>query len=195
MRRYVLILLALLLVAVFAPLSWGGCAAGPPVAPDVKLNRVEVVKCEGLAKDFPEGYSGSAVGFFELALIFDVTNPNAYPIKLEAARSDVSFEGGPGKWFGVGATQAYEYQWIPAKHTNQLRLNALFTTQMVTLGLLVPGAHAPMLKELGMSPQDMIKKWWAEVPDFKFKIRVNGDMNFTSPQGDVTSTFSEVFPK
>lgn len=199
MRRYFWLLPAVLLVAVIGSAAWGGCAApapaGPPTAPEVKLNRIDVVKYEALSKDFPKGYSATAVGFFELALILDITNPNDYPIKLEAARAAIDFEGGPGKWFGVGATQAYEYQWIPAGMTNQLRLNALFTTRVVTLALLVPGAHAPMLKALGMSHNDMIRKWWDEVDDFGFKIRVNGDMNFTSPQGDVTATFSDVFPK
>lgn len=197
MRRYLSTSLVLLLVAVVGLLSWGGCAApsGPPAAPEVKLNHIEVVKYEALTKDFPTGYDPSRVGFFELALIFDITNPNDYPIKLEAARSDIQFEGGLDKWFGIGAAAAYESQWIPAKTTNQLRLNSLFTTRVVTLGLIVPGAHAPMLKELGMGHNDLIKKWWEQVPDFGFKIKVNGDMNFISPQGNVTSTFSDVFPK
>ncbi len=197
MRRYLSVLPALLLVTIIGLSAWGGCAApsGPPATPDIKLNHIEVVKYEALTKDFPTGYDASRVGFFELALIFDITNPNDYPIKLEAARSDIQFEGGPGKWFGIGAAAAYEYQWIPAKTTNQLRLNALFTTRAVTLGLIVPGAHAPMLKDLGMSHNDLIKKWWEQVPDFGFKIKVSGDMNFTSSQGSVTSTFSETFPK
>jgi len=196
MRRYLSILPALLLVAIIGLAALSSCApSGPPVAPEVKLNRVEVVAYEALHKDFPTGYDPSRVGFFMLALIFDVTNLNGYPIQLEAARAAIDFEGAPGKWFAVGAASAYEQQWIPANTTNQLRLNALFTTRTTQLGLLVPGAHAPMLKEMGMVWSDMLKKWWTEVPDLAFKIRVNGDMNFTSPQGAVTSTFSDVFPK
>ena len=200
MRRYLLLPLVLLLVAAIGFGAWGGCAApvpsapgGPPAAPEVKLNRVEIVKYEALADNFPEGYDALRVGFFELALIFDVTNPNDYPIKLDELRGTIAFEGAPGKWFGVGAAAANEYQWVPPKYTNQAKLNALLTTRVVTLSLLLPGAV--MLKELGISHNDMIKKWWDETPDFKYKIQINGDARFTSPQGDVTSTFSEVFPK
>ncbi|MBC8512540.1 MAG: hypothetical protein H8D32_06120 [Dehalococcoidia bacterium] len=198
MRRYLLVPLVLLLVVVFGSAAWGGCAApsapaGPPAAPEVKLNRVEIVKYEKLADNFPEGYDALRVGFFELGLIFDVTNPNDYPIKLDELHGTIAFEGAPGKWFGVGAAAAYEYQWIPPNYTNQARLNALFTTRVVMLSLLLPGAV--MMQEMGVSWTDMIKKWWDETPDFKYKIRVNGDATFTSPQGDVTSTFSEVFPQ
>jgi len=63
----------------------------------------------------------------------------------------------------------------------------------VSLALNLPGAVT--LKELGLKTNDVIKQWWTDIPDFKFKTRVSGAMNFTSPNGSVTSTFSEVYPK
>ncbi|MBM4454402.1 MAG: hypothetical protein FJ013_07470 [Chloroflexi bacterium] len=193
MKRYAVIPLALLLVAAMG-LTLAGCGkAGAPVAPTVTLNGIFVDKYEALHKDWPTGYDPSRVGFFELAMVFDVTNPNDYPIKLEEARASVDFAVAPDKWVVVNAAAANEYQWIPAKTTNQVRLNVLFTTRAVSLALNLPGAVT--LKELGLKTNDVIKQWWTDVPDFKFKIRVSGAMNFTSPNGSVTSTFSEVYPK
>ncbi len=210
MRRYLLIPLALLLVAALGLVGCGGGAASPtptpaapakpappppPVAPTVKLDHVEIGHYESLAKDFPKGYDAKRVGFFELGFVFNVTNPNDYPVQLGAARAAIDFEGGPGKWFAVGAASAYDSQWIPAKYTNQVRLDALFTTRTLLLSLLVPGMHGSMLKELGISPNDMIKKWFEGLPDFKFKTRANVELSFSSPYGSVTSTFFGTFPK
>ncbi len=196
MRRYLLIPLVILLVMVGGLVTWGGCApAGPPAAPEVKLDRIEIVAYEALHKDYPTGYDASRVGFFELALIFDITNPNNYPVKLEAVRvTSIDFEGAPGKWLNnINASAAHAYQWIPANQTNQVRLNALFTTRLAFLNLAL--ANAVPLKDLGVSRDDMIKKWWAEISDFQFKIRVSGDADFSTHQGNVKSTFSDVFPK
>jgi len=202
MRYLIVILLAVLIIAsfglvscVYYPTPTPSPPPGPPAAPEIKLDHIEVAHYESLADDYPKGYDAKRVGFFELGIVLDITNPNDYAIRLEDLRCTLDFEGGPGKWFGVGAGAAYEYQWIPAKTTNQARLNSLFTTRTFLLSLLVPGVHGAMLKELGMSPHDMIKKWFAELPDFKFKIRVNGEAKFTSPYGDVRATFSGIFPK
>lgn len=190
------VLFVMLLVMVGGLAAWSGCApAGPPLSPEVKLNRIEIAAYEALHKDYPTGYDASRVGFFELALIFDITNPNDYPIKLEAMRvTAIDFEGAPGKWLNnINAAVSHAYQWIPAKETNQVRLTALFTTRLAFLNLAL--ANAVPLKELGISRDDMIKKWWTEITDFKYKIRVTGDADFSSPQGNVKSTFSDIFPK
>ena len=68
MRKLLAALLVLLLVS---SIVVTGCPAptGPPEAPQVKLNRLEVVHFESLAKDYPTGYGPQRVGFFVLAAV------------------------------------------------------------------------------------------------------------------------------
>lgn len=191
MRKLLAALLVLLLVS---SIVVTGCPApaGPPEAPQVKLSRLEVVHFESLAEDYPTGYDPQRVGFFVLAAVFDITNPNDYPIMLDKISATLALEGAPGVWFELSSPVNYDAQWIPAKTTNQTRVEALFTTRVVQLSLLV--AQGAKVGELGLSPGDLIQKWWGGIGTFDFPVKVVGSAIFTSPQGDAISSFSEVFP-
>lgn len=191
MRKLLAALLVLLLVS---SIGVTGCPApaGPPEAPQVKLSRLEVVHFESLAKDYPTGYDPQRVGFFVLAAVFDITNPNDYPIMLDKISATLALEGAPGVWFELSSPVNYDDQWIPAKTTNQARVEGLFTTRAVQLSLLV--AQAPKAEKLGVSAHDLIQKWWGGIGTFDFPVKVVGSASFTSPQGDAVSSFSEVFP-
>ena len=54
------------------------------------------------------------------AFIFEIHNPNKYPIKMENFKFTVAFED-----FGLNSVSSSEIQWIPAGKTNQLRLMAV----------------------------------------------------------------------
>lgn len=187
---------------------------GPPKAPTVTLNRMEVPVIEALALDFPTGYTPDKVGFFLLAAVFDIENPNDYPVMLDEIKGIFALKGGPGdedyNWFELNAPFCYDDQWIPAKTTNQARLTSLFTTRTVQLSLLV--AQGWKVSELGTSWDKLEKVFWGEtvawksplgqavteiqggIGEFAFPVKITGSAAFTSAYGDVTSSFSETFP-
>jgi hypothetical protein len=64
---------------------------------------------------------------------------------------------------------------------------AAFLTLAVTKG------HR--LVELGKKPDEMLKKWWEEIQDFKFPITINGTATFVGPDGKSTVVpFESTFP-
>ncbi len=174
-----------------------GCATAPSKAnfttPKVTLTSVEVPYYTGYwyfdkkvepTKGKPGAY-GAPMG---LAFIFDIHNPNPYPVKMEELNFTVLFED-----FEVNTVGSIEYQWIPGGMTNQLRVPAMFDTQQTLLTLLLPGAMK--IKEKGITPWDALEKWWTGAPDASFPISVaEGAAVFKA--GDLTEVvaFQAVYP-
>ena len=124
----------------------------------------------------------------ELAFIFNVENPNEYPVKMENLKFTIAFEE-----FDLNTVSSTETMWIPAGKTNELRVPAMFDTRQTLLTLLLPGAM--MLKEKGVTPWDELEKWWTGAPDFSFPVSVKeGSAIFKA--GDVVKVvpFEATFP-
>jgi len=175
MRKYRLILagLSVLLAAAFL----AGCAgmmAKPTEdnfkAPTVTLNRVEVPYYTGYwyfsSKVEPtKGSAGNYGAPMGLGFIFDIENPNDYPVLMESLKFSIAFED-----FVLNTVAADEPMWIPAGKTNQLRVNAIMDARSSLLSLMVTGGF--QLKEKGMSPWDALEKWWTGAPEMSFPIHV-----------------------
>jgi hypothetical protein len=176
---------------------FSGCATAPTasnfVTPEVTLTMVEVPYYTGYwyyaKKTEPtKGTAGDYGAPMMVAFIFDIHNPNPYPVKLEELKFSVLFED-----FEVNTVGSIEYQWIPGGMTNQIRVPAMFDTRQTLLTLLLPGAM--MLKEKGISPWDALEKWWTGAPDAAFPISVaQGAAVFKA--GDITDVvaFEGVYP-
>ena len=174
-----------------------GCATMPSASnfamPTVTLSMVEVPYYTGYwyysKKAEPtKGTAGDYGAPMQVAFIFDIHNPNAYPVKLEELKFTVLFED-----FEVNTVGSIDYQWIPAGMTNQLRVPAMFDTRQTLLTLLLPGAMK--LKEKGLSPWDALEKWWTGAPDASFPISVaEGSAVFKA--GDLVEVvaFEGVYP-
>jgi len=203
MRKALLLALVLVLT-----LSMAGCqqAAGPLQAPKVELKRVEV------ASYFPPPWAGwpgnpptptpppalPAGTVIRVPLIlgfvFNITNPNDVAVTLEQMKFTVEFEAAPNEYFALNTPIAYETMSIPPKATNQYRVTVVLDSAVVPGNLAV--TSGARLAALGLSAPALVKKWWEEIGDFKYGIRITGGTaDFSGPSGKVLSTFEGKFPQ
>lgn len=179
-----------------------GIAPGKAQAPVITLERVEIASiqpyytlprigfkdCNSPGTAGTYGYSST----LNLAYIFNIHNPNSFPVMLDDIQFTTAFEG-----FDVNTPMVYEDQWIPPGKTNQLRVvvtNEAFNTQ---ISLTVGSLWAKRIKDMGTTQAAIVKKWWETIGDFSFPIEVkNGTATFVCPDGStVMSYFTGIFPK
>jgi len=162
-------------------------------SPTVTLSHVELEHYFGWwfygAKVEPDkGKAGNNGAPLDYAFIFEITNPNDYPVMLDGFSFSVAFEE-----FGLNRVIAPETMWIPAGKTNQMRVHALFDVRPVQMSLLVTGGFK--LKEKGVSFWDQLEKWWTGAPDFSFPLNVNeGSAVFTADGLTRVVPFNATFP-
>ena len=162
-------------------------------SPTVTLSHVELEHYFGWwfygAKVKPtKGKAGNNGAPLDYAFIFDITNPNNYPVMLDGFSFSVAFEE-----FGLNRVIAPETMWIPAGKTNQVRVHALFGVRAVQMSLLVTGGFK--LKEKGVSFWDLLEKWWTGAPNFSFPLNVNeGSAVFTADGVTRVVPFNATFP-
>lgn len=162
-------------------------------SPTVTLSHVELEHYFGWwfygAKVKPtKGKAGNNGAPLDYAFIFEITNPNNYPVMLDGFSFSVAFEE-----FGLNRVIAPETMWIPAGKTNQIRVHALFGVRAVQMSLLVTGGFK--LKEKGVSFWDQLEKWWTGAPNFSFPLNVNeGSAVFTADGVTRVVPFNATFP-
>ncbi len=162
-------------------------------SPTITLSHVELEHYFGWwfygAKVKPDkGKAGNNGAPLDYAFIFEITNPNNYPVMLEGFSFSVAFEE-----FGLNRVIAPETMWIPAGKTNQMRIHALFDVRPVQMSLLVTGGFK--LKEKGISFWDQLEKWWTGAPDFSFPLNVNeGSAVFKADGLTRVVPFNATFP-
>ncbi|MBW2568639.1 MAG: LEA type 2 family protein [Deltaproteobacteria bacterium] len=163
-------------------------------APIVTLKSVEVAHYWGWwyfsSKVAPtKGAAGNYGAPLDLAFVFDVQNPNSYPILMDSLKFTVAFDE-----FDLNSLSSMETQWIPAGKTNQLRVHGMFDGRQSLLSLLVTGGFK--LKEKGVGAFDQLEKWWVGVPEFTFPISVKeGAAVFKADGLTKVAVFTGTFPK
>ena len=197
MKRKTIVLSCLFVLVVAAFFS--GCAGMYKASesnfkePTVALSHVELEHYFGWwfygAKVEPtKGKAGNNGAPLDYAFIFEITNPNKYPIKLDGFSFSVALEE-----FGLNRAIAPETMWIPPGKTNQLRVHAMFDVRPVQMSLLVTGGFK--LKEKGISFWDQLEKWWTEAPNFSYPVSVNeGSAVFTADGVTKVVPFEATFP-
>ena len=206
-------LLSILCFIVIAALLFG--CAGMMVKPTEKnfnnpvitLSHVEIPYYTGYyyfsKKVKPtKGTAGDYGAPMSMAFIFDIENPNEYPIQLDGFKFSVDFEE-----FEVNTVNSPETMWIPAGKSrkcifskwkptgmsNQIRVLAMFDTRQTLLTLLLPGAMK--LSEKKISPWQALEKWWNGAPDFSFPVYVKeGAAIFKADGLTKVITFKATFP-
>jgi hypothetical protein len=162
-------------------------------SPTVTLSHVELEHYFGWwfygAKVEPDkGKAGNNGAPLDYAFIFEITNPNDYPVMLDGFSFSVAFEE-----FGLNRVIAPETMWIPAGKTNQMRVHALFDVRPVQMSLLVTGGFK--LKEKGVSFWEQLETWWTGAPNFSFPLNVNeGSAVFTADGVTRVVPFNATFP-
>ena len=197
MKKKSIIRISLSILVIAALLS--GCAALQKPSdsnfksPTVTLSHVELEHYFGWwfygAKVKPtKGKAGNNGAPLDYAFIFEITNPNNYPVMLDGFSFSVAFEE-----FGLNRVIAPETMWIPAGKTNQIRVHALFGVRAVQMSLLVTGGFK--LKEKGVSFWDALEKWWTGAPNFSFPLNVNeGSAVFRADGVTRVVPFNATFP-
>ena len=99
------------------------------------------------------------------AFIFEIHNPNKYPVKMENFKFILAFED-----FDLNSVSSSEIQWIPAGKTNQLRLLAVTDGRAALLRLLANKGYK--LKQKKVSVWNKLEGWWDGAPDFSFPINI-----------------------
>jgi len=163
----------------------------PPV---VSLESVQVTQYNGYwyydAKITPvKGKAGANSAMLPMAFLFNIVNPNDYPVKLDGFGFTVAFEG-----FEVNMVNAFETQWIPAGKTNQLSVMSIVDVQQVLLSLLIPSYE--QVKAKNTTPWDLLEKWWSEIPNMTVPIGVGkGVATFTANGVQKIIPFTAKYPK
>lgn len=141
-RSIILTCLSIFVAAAMLTGCAGMSAAPAPTqqnfkAPVVTLDSMEVVHAFGYwyfsKKVEPTKGKPDNVGApLDLAFIFNVENPNGYPVKMESLKFTVAFEE-----FDLNTVSSTDTMWIPAGKTNQVRVHAHFDVRQSLLSLLV----------------------------------------------------------
>ena len=162
-------------------------------SPTVTLSHVELEHYFGWwfygAKVKPtKGKAGNNGAPLDYAFIFEITNPNNYPVMLDGFSFSVALEE-----FDLNRAMSPETMWIPAGKTNQIRVHAVFGVRAAQMSLLVTGGFK--LKEKGVSFWDALEKWWTGAPNFSFPLNVNeGSAVFTADGVTRVVPFNATFP-
>jgi len=147
------------------------------ITPEVTLSYVDVAHYWGWwyysKKIKPtKGIAGDYGAPLDLAFVFDVSNPNQFPVLLEDLKFTVAFEE-----FDLNTPNSTAAQWIPAGKTNQIRVHAMFDGRQSLLSLLVAGGF--QLKEKtgaagAGAALGQLETWWVGIPEFAFPVSVKG---------------------
>ena len=169
-----------------APMTGKGLAAKMTAAkaPVVKLERIDVANIQSFYLD--AATKRGAV--MNLGFVFAIENQNNFKVMLDEIKFSVNFED-----FYVASLNYYDDNYVPAKTTDYIRVNGYFDsmTGMATLNT-VGGVQ---LKEMDKKPDELLKKWWDEIGDFKFPIKVMGAATFVGPDGkNMIVQFEGTFP-
>ena len=198
MHRKSTLLTCLSVVAILIFMT--GCAGmmAKPTAknfksPVVTLSHVEVPQYWGWwffsSKIKPaKGKAGNYGAPLVLAYIFEIQNPNDFPILMEEFKFTVGLED-----FDVNTVMFTDPMWIPAGKTNTVRAHSIMDARQTQLSLLVTGGFK--LKAQGKSFWDKLEKWWTGIPDFSFPVHARQGSAIFSAGGVVKSTtFNATFP-
>jgi len=199
-RSLILTCLSILVLGTFLV----SCASVPTPSesnfktPVVKLNSAEVAHYWGWwyysKKIEPtKGSAGDYGAPLDLAFVFDVENPNPYPVMMESLKFTVAFEE-----FDLNTVASMETQWIPAGKTNQVRVHAMFDGRQSLLSLLVTGGFKLQEKGMGTGAGGALKQlgiWWEGIPNFSFPVYVKGGSAVFKADGLTNvASFSATYP-
>jgi hypothetical protein len=139
--------------------------------PVIKLDSVQLGYYEGFwyygkAKvamgKAPKGGGSSPVG---LNFVFEITNPNNYPVLLESAQFVLYFDD-----YELRVVRDNNEMWIPAGKTNAKMMAVTLTPFSTYVKFLL--ASKQLALQRGDKPWDKIKQWWTGLPDMSFPIDV-----------------------
>ena len=197
-KKSTVLLIALIfgIGALFA--SCAGVQTKPTTAnfknPVIALELIDIPQYDGYwyygGKTKPtKGKAGNHGAPLPIAVTFNITNPNPYPVLLDGYKFTIGFEE-----FDFVTVNGYDTQWIPAGKTNQLRATSMITVRSALLSLLVTGGYK--LKAKGTNAWAALEKWWTTIPDMAFPLNVHeGAFTFRANGVSKTLPFKATYPE
>ena len=141
-------------------------------APVITLESFEVPQYDGYwyygGKTKPDkGEAGDHGSPLPMSFLFNVKNPNPYPILLDGFKFTVAFD----EVFDLVTVNNMDSYWIPAGKTTHVRATTLITVRSGLLALLVTGGYK--LKDRGWSAWQALEKWWEGASGYAIPITVH----------------------
>jgi hypothetical protein len=180
-RLALLTILLFILAVVFA-----SCATLQKPTPDnfkdpmIQLDSIQLAYYEGFwyygkAKvamgKAPKGGGSSPV---TLDFVFEITNPNPYPVRLDSSKFFLYFDD-----YELRVVNDNNHMWIPPGKTNTKVLAVTLTPFSTYVKFLLASKELALSR--GDKPWDKIKQWWEGLPDMSFKIDVDeGSFTFSA---------------
>lgn len=124
-----------------------------------------------------------------MSFVFNIQNPNSYPVLLEGIVYTIAFD----KEFDVITYNNQDSYWIPAGKTDQVRITTTIMPRTALLSVLVTGGFK--LKAKGWKAMPTLEKWWIGVPDLSVPVTVK-ECAFTFKADGVVKVlpFEATFP-
>ncbi|MBW1784801.1 MAG: hypothetical protein JRL30_29165 [Deltaproteobacteria bacterium] len=133
----------------------------------------------------PEFGGSSAV---TLAFVFEITNPNSYPVLLNDAQFFLYFDD-----YELRIVKDMNEMWIPAGKTNSKVLHVTLDPVTTWGKFLLAGKQ--LAQERGDKPWDKVSQWWLGLPDMALKIDVTeGSFSFRADGVPKVVGFSATYP-
>lgn len=122
------------------------------------------------------------------AFVFNVKNPNDFPVLMDNMKFTVALEG-----FDLNTVGTQDQIWIPGGKTSQVRVPCVLGMFEAFMSLGVVGGLD--LKKMGKTPWDMLERWWTNAPDFSFPIEVReGSAVFKADGVTKVAAFKAKYP-
>lgn len=136
-----------------------------------------------------KGQAGDHGAPLPMSFLFNVDNPNPYPVLLDGYKFTVAFD----KEFDLVTVVNQDSYWIPGGKTQQVRASTLITVRSGLLSLLVTGGFK--LKAKGSNAWEALEKWWVGVPDYTIPVTVHeGSATFKADGVTKIVAFKAEFP-
>ena len=176
-KRLLCLLLYIMSTILVPCVTTQGATRDDFVAPDIKIIWFEVPHYDGYwymsneAKP-TKGQAGDYGAILPMSFLFEVQNPNSYPICLKEMLFTITFDG----VFDVATINNQDYNWIPAFGSDQIRVTTMITVRSALVNLLATGELK--LKDKDWTSWDTLERWWKGVPNYSVPVMVK-DGSFT----------------
>jgi hypothetical protein len=163
-------------------------------APVIQLVSFEVPQYDGYwyysKKIEPtQGEPGDRGAPLPMSFVFEIENPNPFPVLLEDCRFTVSLD----EDFDLVTVNNQDGNWIPARRTEQVRVTTMITVRSALLSLMVTGGYK--LKARDWTAWQALERWWKGVSEYTLPVTVREGV-FTFRAGEVLEVlpFEATFP-
>jgi hypothetical protein len=133
----------------------------------------------------PKGGGSSPV---TLEFVFEIENPNSYPILLDSSQFFLYFDD-----YELRIVKDMNEMWIPAGKTNSKVLHVTLTPVSTAGKFALAGKQLAIAR--GDKAWDKITQWWTGLPDMSFKIDVKeASFSFRADGVSKVLGFSATYP-